>query len=171
MTTLREQYNSMSVDDLEKLLSEASLTTATQNLCKSVINEKLGKKKYDVESVEVLERIVDTSPEEKISVSTQYKTARIILSISGFIGWVSLIVGVIFLLFAIGKSLSELGMVRVFLLSVVGAGLGLTLSGLLLIMFSQLTRAGLDSADYARETLAITKLQLSRRNASAAELG
>lgn len=171
MTTLREQYGAMSVDELEKLLAEASLTTANKNLCKAIINEKLGTKKYAVDSVEVSERLADTAPGVNISVPTQYKITRIILAVAAILGWIAFVGGVIFLLFALSNLFSKNGMATVFLLSVMGPGLGLTMSGLLLIMFSQLTRAGLDSADYARETLAITKLQLSRRNASVAELG
>ncbi len=161
----------MSGDELEKLLAEAALTTANKNLCKAVINEKLVYKKYNVDSVEVSERLADTAPGVNISVPTQYKITRIILAVAAFLGWIALVSGVIFLLFALSNLFSKNGMAPVFLLSVMGPGLGLTMSGLLLIMFSQLTRAGLDSADYARETLAITKLQLSRRNASVAELG
>jgi len=56
---LKSQYEAMSSEQLEKLLSEASLTNDARSLCKEEINKKLGYDKYELD---VLDKEVDEKP-------------------------------------------------------------------------------------------------------------
>lgn len=104
---------------------------------------------------------------EKLVVKSDYRTTRIIVFMVSLIAWILVVAGVFMLLSAgailIGSKESVENDVAQFLISglavgpVAVGGAVLFVFGLSLVMFSQLTRAALDSADYARESLLLAK--------------
>jgi hypothetical protein len=67
MKSLKDEYQALSIAELESLLKEAALTPEAIDLCRSVINEKSGEKRYDVESVGIIEKDIEYKTHEKVT--------------------------------------------------------------------------------------------------------
>jgi hypothetical protein len=80
------------------------------------------------------------------SVKTDYGVAKSICSLVTFAGWATIVIGVIVVLFAFAAD-SNLGLLAI------PSGVGLAAAGFFLIMGAQVTKAAVDTADYAREIL------------------
>ena len=102
--------------------------------------------------------------QRKLVVKSEYKTTRIVLFFALVSGWLALLAGVAVLVGAgvIFLNSGEDLVARVAAGPTAGVGLGLLGWGLFFIMFSQNTRAALDSADYARETLILARRRAGR---------
>ena len=86
----------------------------------------------------------------RVNYKTDYGVARGVCSLVSFLGWLLVFGGVIVALTAIGGS-SRYGSVSLIAML---PGLGTAVSGFMMIMGSQVTRATVDNADHTREILA-----------------
>lgn len=85
--------------------------------------------------------------------TTTYATARLIAQFVSFVGWAAVTISAMILVVSLAKSK---GSGSVALLGLLPSFSGL-ISGLLLVMFGQLTRATLDNADNTGQMLALMK--------------
>ena len=83
--------------------------------------------------------------------TSRYNTVRTVSAFIEFIGWMAVMFGVSA---SISAFTSELAFGFVELIAML-PGLGITMSGLVIIMGAQLTAAMVDTADYTREILKI----------------
>ena len=148
MANLKEQYQSLTVDELEKVLKEGVLTPEARDLCKSVINEKTGTRKYDVASPDVLENKVENQIQE--TTSNDYRTSITVAKFISFVGWL-MCVGAIILIITAFAGAGRMGALAI------APGLGVFIGGLILVIAGQTSRAVMDNTNYSKQILELMR--------------
>lgn len=95
----------------------------------------------------------ETNKEQNYSSVSDYGASRCISKIISFIGWLAVWIGVIIVITGLVQS-SEYGG---FALMAVLPGLGMSISGLFLVVTGQITRATVDNASHTKAILEIMK--------------
>ncbi len=126
-----------------KFMVDVIINRAGKPLQQQVTTDPLGVECSDQEPS------VLTMAQSPASTRTDYGTARGIAGFVGLIGWLLVAGGAIAALFAVGTAMdNRYGSIS--LIAVLPA-LSAVISGLLLVMGAQMTRAVVDTADHARE--------------------
>jgi hypothetical protein len=90
-----------------------------------------------------------TSPAAGLqSQSSKYSTARGVAAFIGFLGWITVLGGILSMVYAASQGLGGLGVLL---------GIGVIIAGFLQVMGAQLVTATLDNADNTGEILALLK--------------
>lgn len=101
-----------------------------------------------------LQREEAAKRDDRADYMTTYATARLIAQLVSFVGWVVVIISAMILVVSLAKSRDSGGFDLMMGLLPSFSGL---ISGLLLVMFGQITRATLDTADNTGQILALMK--------------
>ncbi|MEN6420521.1 MAG: hypothetical protein ABFD76_01125 [Smithella sp.] len=126
----------------------------TFDSCWSCSTDHDGISSTDTKTLKSLKEDVSTSDYSKSEYTTTYGTARATAQFVSFIGWAVFIIS---LLILAGSLIKSLGPDQGFALIGIFPSFAGAVSGLLLVMAGQMTRAIVDTADNTGNMLAITK--------------
>jgi len=135
---LKKQYQSLTLDALERTYASGNLSKEDALLCKQVIEEKKAAKQQ----------------KEDLGLDSDYGTSIMVAKLVSAVGWVICCVAVIIVFAAIGGA-GRLGLLAI------APGVGVLIGGLLLVISGQGARAVMDNANSSRQML---QLQLQSKN-------
>jgi len=145
----KKTLKGLSIQELEKLLTEGTLPPGAIDICKDIINEKSGKQIYRDEPVSASQSSANKElyPYES---ENDYKTSISIAQFISFIGWLMCICALILVI----TTFSEAGRMGVLVLA---SGLGVFIGGLILVIAGQTSRAVMDNTNYSRQMVDLMK--------------
>lgn len=139
---LKETYQGMGIYELKETLSKNNLDQSSKKILLDTLNAKYSEMNATNNNAQV-----------NASYVSDYGTASFVSIVVSFIGWVTVVGSLILLLISI-DSLSGRGGFAIFALL---PSLGGIISGLLLVVAGQITRATADTANSSREMLELMK--------------